>query len=510
MSDSQFLDPQPGALKKIKHIVVLMLENRSFDNLLGWLYEGKTPPRNQKFEGLNWDLWNPLSNIDSDGNPFIEKVGVRQNGHDFFIGSKRKDGGDADFRLPNPDPGEGYRNTAYQLFHHYIVDEVFPPAPLATGFVDNYKNAMLNGTYTFGDAPTDPRKIMTCYTPDQTPVLSKLAKKYAVCDQYFCSIPSQTLPNRNFVHAATSTGYVNNAPNNQCNAKTIYNQIQDAIDSGRRDLSWCIYNGTEEKDDKWVPFSLTRMAMVQIQGSKFDDNFKLMKEFYADADAGALPSYSFLEPQFSGPKQNDQHPTSDIRAGEKLIADVYNAVKGSKKWKETLLVITYDEHGGCYDHYPPTEKATPPEDGNIEPGQLGFLFKRFGVRVPTVVVSPLIEEGTIARPAGWTPFDHTSIIKTVQNCFELNQGKLTNRDEKAPDLSCMLTLDKARRDKPKVKPCDYEPGDGMCVSGLHRCTATILAGMAGVEQPLDKDTHKFNHKTYRQVFHGAKKRKNKK
>jgi hypothetical protein len=153
------------------------------------------------------------------------------------------------------------------------VDEVFPPSPLALGFVDNYKNAMLNGTYTFGDAPTDPRKIMTCYTPDQTPVLSTLAKKYAVCDQYFCSIPSQTLPNRNFVHAATSTGYVNNNPNNQCDAKTIYNQIQDAIDGGRDDLSWGIYNGTQKKDG-WVPFSLTRMAMVQIQNSKFDDNFK--------------------------------------------------------------------------------------------------------------------------------------------------------------------------------------------------------------------------------------------
>ena len=91
-SCSQFLDPQPEVLKKIKHIVVVMLENRSFDNLLGWLYDGETPPRDQKFEGLTWDLWNPLSNIDSNGNPFIEKVGVRKNGHDFFIGSKKKDG----------------------------------------------------------------------------------------------------------------------------------------------------------------------------------------------------------------------------------------------------------------------------------------------------------------------------------------------------------------------------------------------------------------------------------
>lgn len=504
MPDSQCLDPQPEALKKINHIVVIMLENRSFDNLLGWLYDGETPPRGQKFEGLNWDLWNPLSNFDSDGNPFTEKVGVRKNGHDFFIGSKKKRSNEPDFMLPDPDPGEGYRNTTHQLFHTYIVDEVFPPDPLAMGFVDNYKNAMLNGTYTFGDAPTDSRKIMTCYTPDQTPVLSTLAKKYAVCDQYFCSIPSQTLPNRNFVHAATSTGYVNNKPNDQCDAKTIFNQIQDAIDGGRDDLSWGIYNGTQKKNG-WVPFSLTRMAMVQIKDSKFDENFKLMKEFYTDAAAGTLPSYSFLEPQFSGPNQNDQHPPKDIRTGEQLIADIYNAVKGSPKWKETLLVITYDEHGGCYDHYPPTEKASPPENGNIEPGQLGFLFNRFGIRVPTVVVSPLIEEGTIARPAGWVPFDHTSIIKTVQNCFELNQGKLTNRDEKAPDLSCMLTLDKARRDKPNVKPRKFEPGDGKHVNDLHRQAATMLAKITGEDLPADKDIHEFNHKAYIKIFHTKKK-----
>ena len=134
-------------------------------------------------------------------------------------------------------------------------------------------------------------------------------------------------------------------------------------------------------------------------------------------------------------------------------------------------------------------------------GQLGFLFKRFGVRVPTVVVSPLIEEGTIARPSGWTPFDHTSIIKTVQNCFELNRGKLTNRDEKAPDLSCLLTLDEARRDKPKVKPLKYEPSDGKHVNDLHRMAAEILAELGGTDQPSEEQIHDFIHSQYQKIFH---------
>ena len=116
MSDSQFLDPQPEALKKINHIVVLMLENRSFDNLLGWLYDDETPPREQKFEGLNWDLWNPLSNFDSDGNPFTEKVGVRKNGHDFFIGSKKNRMMNQTLRCPVPIP---VKATETQLINSF-------------------------------------------------------------------------------------------------------------------------------------------------------------------------------------------------------------------------------------------------------------------------------------------------------------------------------------------------------------------------------------------------------
>ncbi len=506
MSDrNQPLDPQPDKLKKIKHIVVLMLENRSFDNLLGWLYEGETPPRGQDFEGLNENLWNPLDNFDSDGNPFTEKVGVRKNGAEFYINGKKQDAPGDNFTLPTPDPGEGFRDTTHQLYGAYKVDEVFPPTPLAIGFVNNYKNAMLNGTYSFGDAPTDPREIMNCYSPDQTPVLSMLAKKFAVCDKYSCSIPSQTLPNRDFVHAATSTGYVNNDPNNQCDARTIYNQIQDAIEAGRDDLSWGIYSGysKDKASKKWEPFSLTRLTMVQVQGKEFDANFKVMGDFYKDAHAGTLPSYSFLEPQFSGTMQNDQHPPTDIRSGEKLIADVYEAVRKSKKWKETLLVITYDEHGGCYDHAPPTESANPPEgqkDGAEFPtGQLGFMFKRFGVRVPTVVVSPYIEKGTIGRPSGWTPFDHTSIIKTVQNCFGLHEH-LTHRDENAPDLSCLLTRDRARRDKPRVKPLAYQPESGDHVNDLHRQCASIMSKKLGDRMPEDHEVHAYNYSAYKKCF----------
>ncbi len=500
---SQYLEPNENALEKIKHIVVLMLENRSFDNLLGWLYDGEEPPRGQQFEGLHSGLWNPLDNIDTDGNPFIEQVYINKNGAAQKKNSENSASSNPDFTLPAPDPGEGFKDTNHQLFQFYDVASDYPPKPTNLGFVNNYKNAMLYGTYAFGDAPTDPRRIMTCYTPEQTPVLSTLAKQFAVCDQWFCSVPSQTLPNRDFVHAATSCGHVNNKPDAYCDAPTIYNKIQDAIEKDNRmDLSWKIYSGTS----KGQPFSLTRIIMTELQSADYDANFVSINDFYTDAANGNLPSYSFLEPQFSNPGQNDQHPPSDIRAGEKLIADVYNAVVNSPQWEETLLVITYDEHGGCYDHVPPPAHATPP-DKTGKPGQYGFTFNRFGVRVPTVLISPFIEAGTICRPAGWTPFDHTSILATVRNCFKLD-APLTARDAAAPDLSCVLTLDKARTDKPKVSPLPFATEKQKTqVNELHKTIAKALTNLTGRQKAENENTHDFIYRAYKDHFHRRKKKK---
>lgn len=495
---SQYLAPNETALQKIKHIVVLMLENRSFDNLLGWLYDGETPPRGQEFDGLHSGLWNPLDNIDADGMPFIEQVYIQKNGAPPKKSySKSAPPPEPDYTLPKPDPGEGYKDTNHQLFQFYDVAIEYPPNPTNLGFVNNYKNAMLYGTLTYGDAPTDPRKIMTCYTPQQTPVLSTLAKQFAVCDAWFCSIPSQTLPNRDFVHAATSTGYVNNQPQSNCDAPTIYNKIQDAItQSNRTDLSWKVYSGTS----KGEPFSLTRLILSQLHGTDLDANFVLINQFYADASAGNLPSYSFLEPQFSSPGQNDQHPPSDIRAGEKFIADVYNAVTGSPQWEETLLIITYDEHGGCYDHVAPPGHAAPP-DKTGQPGQYGFTFNRFGVRVPTVLISPYIQAGTIARPAGYTPFDHTSILATIRNCFKLD-APLTARDAAAPDLSCVLTLDTARTDKPVVAPLPFAPlTQKRTVNELHQTIACALTNLTGTKQAEGENIYDFIHRSYKHYFH---------
>lgn len=507
---NQKLKPQIRKLQKnIDHIVVLMLENRSFDNFLGWLYDKEKPPHRQEYDGLTWDLWNPLDNIDTDGIPFVEKVAIEKNG--MYKESYGKEIPNPDnFALPDPDPGEGFKDTNHQLFQQYNVAELYPPPPTNMGFVQNYHNAMLYGAFSFGDDPTNPRNIMKCYTPEQTPVLSELARSFAVLDQYHCSVPSQTLPNRDFVHAATSTGFVNNKPTAMCDAKTIFNQIQDAIEEGRDELTWGIFGDNPLGSSSNQPghigkdhFSLTRLIMTRLHDEKFNDNFGTLKQFKAKCKKGNLPSYSFLEPIYHGEDQNDQHPPTDIRKGEKLIADIYNMVKDSPVFDKTMLIITYDEHGGCYDHVAPPGGATPP-DPNNPVGQDGFRFNRFGVRVPCVVVSPYIKKGLIGRTEGYTPFDHTSIIKTIQNCFKL-KGSLTERDAAAPDFSCLLTLKTPRKAKdfPKVKPLKWDTKAAeKHINDLHHVMGDVLEELTGEKKPNSNDIFEFIQLNYSKFFGG--------
>src|SRR5262245_24119313 len=156
------------------------------------------------------------------------------------------------------------------------------------------------------------------------------------------------------------------------------------------------------------------------------DHFHFYRQFQADCQSSQLPSYSLIEPQYypdMAHPENDQHPPSVVTLGEQLIADVYNRLRSSKLWIKTLLIITYDEHGGCHDHVPPPS-ATQPE--TPRPDQV-FKFDRFGVRVPAVIVSPYVKPGTILRPPGAVPYDHTSIIATLRKRFPALGGPQIGR-----------------------------------------------------------------------------------
>jgi phospholipase C len=192
--------------------------------------------------------------------------------------------------------------------------------------------------------------------------------------------------------------------------------------------------------------SLARLWHIRSRFSRY-------ATFHEHAALGALPSYSFIEPDFLPylGNQNDQHPPTSVAAGERLIADVYNSLRQGPAWKSTLLVVIFDEHGGCYDHVAPPV-AVPPSRSPTTP----FNFDRYGVRVPALLISPYIPPGLILRPQGPNPFDHTSVIATLRKRFNLGPP-LGERDAEAPTFDTALSLPQptnmgpARIDAPDVE-----------------------------------------------------------
>jgi len=465
-----------GALDRIDHIVVLMMENRSFDNVLGWLYDPdnpepyKTPPRGQSFAGVSGRaLSNPVP--------------------DYAGGGELRFGKTDQMTSPNPDPGEEYYHVNRQLFGvtrpttnrwfpfdrspFNLPDRLPDPAPMS-GFVHDYIDNLAGNPSLYPQAsgpllwlrkhlarrwpslaprfgepdPAVYRQIMAGFTPDSVPVLSTLARRFAVCDHWFSAIPSQTFGNRSFVHSGTSHGFVNNSPVHKWllhSAPTVFNQLDDA---GR---SFGIYYDPEDiiSFTELLQPSLWRYQRRHVHS---------MDTFFDQAAEGSLPNYCFIEPRLMF-DNNDQHPpagippfldpvdTSSVLAGEQLIARVYEAVRNGPAWERTLLVITYDEHGGNYDHVSPPAAVPPRSDG--WPGEQGFRFDRLGVRVPAVLVSPWIEDGTVCS----TVFDHSSILRTV--CRRWGLPALTERDRQATDLSAVLNRSAPRTDRVDVMPRPY-------------------------------------------------------
>jgi phospholipase C len=384
----------------IKHVVVLMLENRSFDSMLGMLYA-----KSDDFDGLDGTEQNVFHNPDGSDPQTIPvwKSPVMNQ---------------TSACVPTPDPGEEFTDIHMQI--HGMIDATTPNVgPTMGGFVDNYMRQPA------ADVPYDPAAVMHYFTPQELPVMSLLAREFGVSDRWHASAPCQTWPNRFFAHTATANGYVNNSPTHfPYLMETVFNRLEDDAK-----VPWRVYF-----HDMPQSVTLTRLwGDVATHFRYFND------DFVRDAASGNLPAYSFIEPRYfadplTGKMPNDQHPPHNVSYGESLIASVYNAVRSGPGWQDTLLIITYDEHGGCYDHVVPPAATAP--GGHTTPD---FDFGYYGVRVPAVIVSPWVKKGSIIRPPGETPFDHTSIIATLAKLFPF--APLTARDAAAPDLLGALTGD---------------------------------------------------------------------
>ncbi|MDA8248913.1 MAG: phospholipase [Rhodospirillales bacterium] len=381
----------------IKHVVVLMLENRSFDCMLGMLYRS-----GDKFDGLT----GTESNIWHKADGSQEAIWVWT---DPALDAKT-------VCIPDPDPGELFADIHTQIHGLTAAGTPNLGGPTMGGFVDNYMRQPAT------TPAADPYSVMHYFTPDQVPVISQLARAFGVSDRWHASAPCQTWPNRFFAHTGTANGYVNNSPTHfPYEMETVFNRLSDA------NQEWRIYFHD-------MPQSATLSRLWGgIVASRFLD---FETDFIRAAADGTLPAYSFIEPRyftdlFLDNIPNDEHPPHNVAYGEHLIAAVYNAVRAGPGWKQTLLLITYDEHGGCYDHVVPPP-ATPPDGKTLDEFDFGY----FGVRVPAVIVSPYIPAGSIIRPPALTPFDHTSIIATLSKLFGFQP--LTARDAAAPNLVDVL------------------------------------------------------------------------
>ncbi len=381
--------------QEIEHVIVLMMENRAFDHMLGWL-QGP----GYDIDGLTGGEWNPVDPSEPPGPN--NKVVVTRNAQD----------------VTPHDPGHEFTDVNVQLFSNPSGPP--PPAGIEEnkGFVFNYAQ---QDDVTKATAPT----IMDCFDPSKLPVLTTLAKEFALCTRWFSSVPGPTWPNRFFAHAATSKGYLDNSQFHNYDMRTIFENLS------AQGYTWADYY-----DDISQTWELQRLGTPEFIG-----NFKGYGDFRKDAAKGKLPNYSFIEPKYFWwfGDANDQHPPHNMVAGEALIADVYHALRTSPLWEKSLLVIVYDEHGGFYDHVITPKDATPPDQYQSQ-----FKFDRYGVRVPAALISPYIEKGTIVRET----FDHSSIPATLKKVFNLDSF-LTKRDANAQTFSEVANLASPRTDTPE-------------------------------------------------------------
>jgi phospholipase C len=374
----------PAGLDALKHIVVLMMENRSFDHMLGGLKK-----KNSKINGLTGNESNP----DVQGN----EVKVSPT---------------ADYRGQlGHDPDHHFPGVDVQIFGGVP----FAPDRMANmqGFIKSYS--------TQGTSAKESRAIMNYFSPEKIPVLTTLATEYALFNGWFASIPGPTICNRAFAHYGTSFGNVDMnmflvSDADRAKIPSIYQRMKNGGHSAK------LYYFDEP--------SSTMEIVNLIKDQSF---FATFDQFLADCKSGNLPEYCLIEPNYSdhpGPGggqllANDQHPDHHVLAGDNFIGQVYNQIRSIPDlWRSTALLIVYDEHGGLYDHVVPpacTPDGFQAADAATNVPGLTFKFDRLGIRVPAILISPWIPRGTIVAgpedPPNQRIFEHASIPATVTRHF---------------------------------------------------------------------------------------------
>jgi phospholipase C len=400
----------PAGLDSLKHIVVLMMENRSFDHMLGGL-----KARDPRIDGLTGN----------ETNPDINNVAVRVQPQALYQSQL------------DPDPDHHFPAVDLQIFNNSN-----PRVANMQGFVKSYFNQLRDSNHS--------QKIMYYFKPDKLSILSTLAREFAVFNGWFSSIPGPTICNRAFAHYGTSFGQVSM---DVFVIKPPYKSIYERMVNATPKHSAKIYY----YDDASSTMEIVNLFQHQ------PELFGTYEQFISDCENGSLPEYSFIEPNYNDHPgdsgaiiASDQHPDHHVQEGERFIASVYNAIRDNPSlWRTTALLVVYDEHGGIYDHVVPP--ACTPDGFSASANDTGtgmeFKFDRLGVRVPAILVSPWVPKGTVVKgpyePGGRT-FEHASIPATVTKFF-LGDAQRSPREKQADTFLDLLTLDTMRTDAPEFE-----------------------------------------------------------
>lgn len=397
--------PTPTLEDTIDTVVILMMENRSFDNYFGalTLEEGRTD-----IDGLTADMSNP--------HPDGSQIAAYPAEANCIA-----------------DPPHGW-SSCHRQFNDGAMD----------GFVTEH--AARHGA-------DEARRVMQYFGRDKLGPLYAMAEQHVLCEAWFGSVMSSTWPNRYYSHCGQNGG-------------SHGNSLADPFPS--------IYPSLEAAGVTWKNYYGNAPFMVFLHDVAFDESFQPFEEFFWDAQIGNLPNVSIIEPIYG---RNDDHPPAHPVAGQILIASVYEALKNSPQWERCALIVTYDEHGGFYDHVPPPLVA----DDRADEG-----FDQLGVRVPTVVCGPWTRQGHVSSAV----FDHASILAFIERRFGIEP--LTTRDANANDMYELFDMDRIAAadplpaaDLPVIEADEAEIYASECLVDIFRHEPLAITGQPELEAFLD-------------------------
>lgn len=445
--------PKAPLMGPIKHVIVLMEENRSFDHFFGW-YPG--------VDGLTGEEYNLVNQSDPNSQKvYIDKLASN---------------------IAPCDPDHSTPATTAKIFGIPAAKLNETTTPNMSGFVE--------WEYIRGNENTNYCAVMKTFTPAELPVMAALASEFVLMDRFFCSHPGPTWPNRLFTLSGTSAGltetgvWFQNQIGKLFPQPTIFDQV------GAEGMVWKQY------------FNDTPWELMLESLAHNPESVQPMEQFYIDAATGNLPNFAWINPRAGvnislGQGSNDDHPDHDIALGEQYYKDIYEAIRASPQWNETLFIITFDEHGGFYDHVPPPMNVPPPDDYPSFP-DAGVTFDRLGIRIPTLLISPWVPKGLILseppaaqKPAPNSEYSLTSIMATTRKLLGMTSGPLTKRDAWSATFEQVFNLTQPRDDCPMTLPSApppsvlYHPDKeaALPINGLQEYIMSVHASVMGEDFP---------------------------